>query len=242
MEFEHPYSANAFNGLPDLAESRGNFVAQNGSEVIKALGGLFVQHNLAGDFGVALLHRHFALEDNQRLVDVNGTSTPWNVPHVVDKPAPTTVEKHGGKIRPHMWMLSPAADSRKHHLTPYEFFFDSANDKGFDAKSHKLDPSFVQQFAAVLATHNLIGTLGLCLLQDDAADNVLRAEVTEGRANVTFPHDPARQAGETEMIEAQWQYIHDEEGPDGVPIVRLACNRICVESIFSPSGHAATHG
>lgn len=247
MEVEHPYSTDTFNALPALGHAHDTFLAQNGPEVINALGALFVKYKLVNDFGVALLHRHFALEESQRLVEVNGTSTPWTVPEDANKSTSagtgTTVQKYGGQIRPHLWMFAPATstDGAKDtaQLTPSEFFFDrSCNESSNPKALDKLKPSFIQQFAAVLATHNLLGTLGLYLIRPESLSDTMRAEVTEGRANVTFPHDPAKTADKgLKFIEAQWQYAQDGEGADGRPIVRAQCKQVCVTSIFVPSGH-----
>lgn len=244
MEIERQYSTTTFNTLQSLGEAHDNFLAQNGLEVINALGALFIKYKLADDFGVALLHRHFALEENQRLVDVNGTSTPWTVPQDANKSAGTgtTVKKYGGHIRPQLWMFAPETSVEGEfdnaQLTPSEFFFESAgSNKSSDLKSiDELDPAFIKQFATVLAAHGLLGTLGLSLIRPES--DIMRAEVTEGRANVTFPYNPAKTDEEgLKFIEAEWQYAQDGEDANGQPTVLRKCRRVCVESIYVPTGH-----
>ncbi|KAL1959096.1 hypothetical protein VTO42DRAFT_2883 [Malbranchea cinnamomea] len=206
MPVEGPSSTSAFNQLPSLFRSHDHFTAHDGLAVVDKLGSLFADYKLADRFGVTLLHRHFSLKPNQRLVDVNGTSTPWDISPVDGNDESTSIEKHGGIVRPHWWMLSkPTAEGE-----PYKLF------------------------AAVLAAHDLIGTLGLCLLRDDLDEQQQLFEVTEGRANITFVRHQSETVLEgAQLLEAQWPY---SDGKGGGVVCPRKCKRVRVENTFFSSG------
>src|ERR1700722_10973256 len=43
---------------------------------------LFLDYNMDRTFGLILLHRHFDLNENERLVEYNGTSVPWRLSNI----------------------------------------------------------------------------------------------------------------------------------------------------------------
>src|SRR5271154_7613335 len=74
-----PYSSSAFNTLPSLHDADAEFKERNAAAIMNSvLAGIFTKHNVDGLLGVQLLHRHFNLGNDERLVDVGGASAPWS--------------------------------------------------------------------------------------------------------------------------------------------------------------------
>ncbi|EEU37828.1 uncharacterized protein NECHADRAFT_8754, partial [Fusarium vanettenii 77-13-4] len=169
-------SSQAFQLLPGLQESYEAFQSSGGQALLQShFRDLFARYNVTNQFGVALVHRHFNLGDDEILVDVNGTSTPWQ------KPRPNGVSgslrRYDRLIRPQSWTADDDG-----HLMPYEFFLDEDSNEADDLQS--VDPSFLADFLALLTNLKLTGVLGLRLIRGPESR---RIEVTEKNANITFP-------------------------------------------------------
>ena len=104
------YDYRAFEGLRDI-EAAKQFVPFN-AEKIGLLGDVICRHGFADTVGVSLLHRHFSLGHNERLVtrfSIDG----WKAePKVLD----------AEKVRPFNWKLERDNISDEWYLVPLEFF------------------------------------------------------------------------------------------------------------------------
>ncbi|KAF7561810.1 hypothetical protein G7046_g2353 [Stylonectria norvegica] len=238
MELVQPYSAESFNALPSLGTVVDDYKASTGEEAMEtALQSLFLRYDMTKTFGLGLVHRHFDLQQNELLVEVNGTATAWGIPTDIDDDgvadlAPGEFRKHNGCIKPHAWKVQGQG------LVPYEFYFvsDYAPRQYRDvAGLQAIDPNFLRELIELLQENELDGILGLRLLRDISYTSV---EVTEGQANVTFqvtddfaPKDPSR------LFQAAWRFREAEEG-SGAPVTRH-----CYETCTSPSGwsHVKSH-
>lgn len=109
-----PYIADAYDSLPTLAAAEKAF---RDLDVQSRLHGpirdIFVAHGVQEVYGVALLHRHFAIEPTSRLVEHSGTSVPWEIGDETS----TVCRKWGGVIKPRSLRLF-GGDFR-----PYEFSY-----------------------------------------------------------------------------------------------------------------------
>jgi hypothetical protein len=123
-------------------------------------------------FGLILLHRHFDLDANERLVDYGGTSVPWRL------------SKTSGNIRASCWLLSVDGAIR-----PYEFCYASSRDEVTEPDLANMDQqAFFSAFKKLLGKYNAEDLWGLCRYPGD--DFPGRVEVTEGRANINLkPED-----------------------------------------------------
>ncbi len=104
-----PYRADVFNTLPDLPTAEKNFASGGGPDLVdKVLKPMMERYQLKSKLGVGLLHRHFELQDSEKLVEFNNISLPWN----------SNGDEHsGGKILPSAWAVKDGS------LTPYEFYY-----------------------------------------------------------------------------------------------------------------------
>lgn len=86
------YNAEVFNTLPDLPTAEESFVSKGGPDLLdNVLKPMIERYQLESKFGVGLLHRHFELEDSEKLVEFNNISLPWNS---------DSDDHSGGKILP----------------------------------------------------------------------------------------------------------------------------------------------
>jgi hypothetical protein len=121
-------------------------------------------------FGIAVLHRHFDLEANERLVEVNNVATPWDV---ADPP------RVGGTIVPTSWLF------REDKLIPYEYSFVGADKDKLDTHPQPSQfPAFLEELSAVLKKLRVQRYLALTV--HPAPDFKGAIEFTVGRANVAL--------------------------------------------------------
>lgn len=215
MDRELPYTVDAFNKLPGLGDANAQFIREDGQAVLEtSLRELFTRRQICQTFGIALLHRHFDLNEHEILVDANGTSTPWDLRGT--SVSPSGFGKYGGTIRPNSWMVANG------HLVPYEFHFDRSP----ATVAPELSADFVEELTAILEANNLSNVLGLRLLRDAARCQV---EVTEGNVNVTFPLGNEAQpdiVDSDSYLQAAWQFPSTGSGK---PQARDWCVTLCLK-------------
>ncbi|KAJ0163945.1 hypothetical protein CTA2_2077 [Colletotrichum tanaceti] len=164
------YSAQHFQSLPLLEVAKDNFLVKaNGEEVIKnIIKDFVVKAGMDRTFGVAMIHRHFDLEDNEKMVDYQGTSTPWleTIPGMKSPQAAIWAFDKDGVLR------------------PTEFYYSERKDAPLSKKALE----FIGEFKALLDKLNLTGLLGLSRYPGD--DFQGSCEVTHSRANINLkPED-----------------------------------------------------
>lgn len=125
------------------------------------------RYGYANKYGVALLHRHFSIDDNHRLVEHGLTSTAWNT--VGDRAL--HVFKYGGQIVPRTRRF---LDGVK---VPYEFAFH----EGYIGDTHD-NSDFDEEVHAFFQRHKLENVLGIRDIEN--RDHKYNIEVTEGKTNI----------------------------------------------------------
>jgi len=182
------YSAAAFNSLPSLEVADQQF---KDKEVHRYLEGpirqTFLDFDVQSKYGLALLHNHFPLQENQRLVDYHNTATAWSVDDDVSAISP----KFNGHIVPRAYMFD------NDDIVPYEFSFVPAADTPVST-----DTEFFNALNQTLTGLGLEKLLGVRDLQD--CDDGLSVEVTEGHANIMLPLSPSFTP--PDLIEALWVF------------------------------------
>ncbi|KAL2819550.1 hypothetical protein BDW59DRAFT_151341 [Aspergillus cavernicola] len=169
------YAAEKFNNLPFLGESSKAFQAIGDKEALFSdLKALFVRYGVTDLFGLTLVHRHFDVNENELLVESNGTTMPWTV---LDS---ASFYDDDGTITPQSWAFL------RGRLMPFEFFFEpsfsSPKDPSLDPFSG-IDSAFFREFESLLQQRHLDRTLGLSLLPRCPEPQI---EITRERANLTF--------------------------------------------------------
>ncbi|EER36690.1 conserved hypothetical protein [Histoplasma capsulatum H143] len=110
MDFSAAYDPTTFANVSSLENAAKGFSNLNGLSIVETtLKNLILQHEVADIFGVALVHRHFDLDDGTVLVEKDMVRSPWTCNGSWDK--------FGGKIAPISWLC------KEDKTVPYEFGF-----------------------------------------------------------------------------------------------------------------------
>lgn len=73
-----PYTAADYNTIPDIMDSAEQFKEANASGLLmQEIGQAFLKHQVMSTFGVALVHRHFDLAQQEMLVNLGNVAVPW---------------------------------------------------------------------------------------------------------------------------------------------------------------------
>ncbi|KAF2231934.1 hypothetical protein EV356DRAFT_277210 [Viridothelium virens] len=176
----------AYNTLPSLRQAAARMDEKTRALLFGDIRNLFLESGVNDMYGLCLLHKHFPIDDSERLVEYGHTSTPWR------KPDDGGDTKYGGAIAARSWR------SVEGIMIPYEFFYSD------------VAPSYNTAFAAKLSIllHELgvQETFGLRYL--GGHDSALSMEITEGRANIMMPRGAIP---DSEVIDALWIFGVDED-------------------------------
>jgi len=200
------YSAAAFNSLPSLEVAVQNFKAKEARQYLEGpIRQTFIDFDVQSKYGLALLHSHFALKGNQRLVDYHNTATAWLVDDEVSAVSP----KYNGQVVPRAYMFE------NNDIIPYEFSFVPVPDIPVST-----DTEFFDALNKTLTTLGLEKLFGVRDLQD--YDNDPSVEVTEGDANIMLPLTDSFTSAD--LIEALWVF-----GPKTAPCY---CQGYCTPGYY----------
>ncbi|KAJ9613034.1 hypothetical protein H2200_002975 [Cladophialophora chaetospira] len=228
-----PYSPKVFESLEDLLPATAKFKDLKGPEWLDEVGkGLLEKHAMTRTFGYQLLHRHFDLNDDEMLVEVNNVSTPWPKEAASDSPR--------SKISGRSWKLvaKENSDSKKSAFMPYEFAYNSVCTKddnttdltapiNLNDGNHK---AFLDEFPASICNAGLDHIIALTAIPE--IDHRGGLEITQGRANILLLPGQFYSADAENGVEATWYF------PAGVP-VNYWCSIKCLPG-SGPSGHSGT--
>jgi hypothetical protein len=211
-----PYSSSTFNTLPSLHDADAEFKERNAAAIMNSvLAGIFTKYNVDGHLGVQLLHRHFRLDNDERLVDAGGASVPWSS---------EGSEALDSRILPVSWAFE--GDT----YYPYEFKFVPPTQ---ELHEPVIPEPFLVEFSEVLKAHNLQDVLGIRALKPGYAKKA-EMEITKGRSNITFDYD-SDAAEDDNAIEASWAF-----SGDGVTTAATFCTSYC-SSRSDYGGHSKYH-
>ncbi|KAH8198649.1 hypothetical protein TruAng_007190 [Truncatella angustata] len=170
------YSPATYNDLPYLPVAGESFDKKNGYELVATFRELFLDHKVDRVFGLSLLHRHFDLDERERLVEYNGTAVPWN----------QDIKKF---VQPNNWVFEG------HIFRPFEFYYNGVEGATKDVVTPDTTKyqAFVESFKGLLVQYNAADLFGLCSYPGD--DYPGRVEVTQARANINLhPKDVSSQS------------------------------------------------
>ncbi|KAM3428625.1 hypothetical protein MY4824_008720 [Beauveria thailandica] len=163
------YDPTVFHSISSLYDANENFQDNHGlSKVETTLKSIILEHGVANLFGVALVHRHFDLDEGTILVEKDLITAPWK--------CGSSFKKHGGQLIPTSWL------TREGRTYPYEFGFfpySKATPPGLEEHS-----DFVTTFFDAVKLHGLDKSVGLRRLSGQESAGML--ECTEGNVNIMF--------------------------------------------------------
>jgi hypothetical protein len=166
------------------------------------------------DLAVCLIHRHFDMAPDEKLVEFGAVSTPWMYRHPDEN-------MMGGSIKPRSWLFTDGK------MVPYEFGY---NEHGKVVKYRDLvnKPEFYADFYALLQQEGLTNMLGLTLLTERKQKGFMKVEKTFGRSNVVFTMKEDDYAlTEKDSVPAQWEYA-PAVGNFIVPVKKFVCSFGCI--------------
>ncbi|QSS57456.1 hypothetical protein I7I53_11639 [Histoplasma capsulatum var. duboisii H88] len=169
MDFSAAYDPTTFANVSSLENAAKGFSNLNGLSIVETtLKNLILQHEVADIFGVALVHRHFDLDDGTVLVEKDMVLSPWTCNGSWDK--------FGGKIALISWLC------KEDKTVPYEFGFYSYR----QASPTKLEKhsAFAQAYFDSVKEHGLEEYIGLRRLTGHEPKEML--ECTEGKVYINF--------------------------------------------------------
>ncbi|KAJ2896792.1 hypothetical protein MKZ38_005238 [Zalerion maritima] len=174
------YNHQVFNSLPYLKDAVARYEeANNPIEIIGAeLGELFTKHGVEGTLSLALLHRHFEMAPDERLVEHGDMSVPWQVnDQIEDLP----VKAPSGKLVGRTFKLMDGT------VVPVEFGFNPSHGP---APYRPLPdaPEFYRELSAILERDGLSDIIGLATISGKYEPGYIVTERTFGGVNV-MTHD-----------------------------------------------------
>ncbi|KAE8239720.1 hypothetical protein A4X13_0g8099 [Tilletia indica] len=192
------YRPEIFSALPSVDEVAKDFDTFGGiTSVRPKLYPSVGAHNQASLFGLQLLHRHFDLSEDQRLVAFGRVSVALEL-NVLDAKSAT-------KVKPTSWMCLPDRPG----MMPYEFEFDEHD------SLPEPTPAFLEDMENGLRSIGIDHMVGVSLLPEGVG-----AEINGEQANIVLPvHEFASSA---DFLEVLWALKGNPEDP-----AEKRCHRIC---------------
>ncbi|KAL1867181.1 hypothetical protein Plec18167_008722 [Paecilomyces lecythidis] len=203
----------AYDSLPSLRGAANLFNNKHAEEyLLGPIRQLFLDFDVHDHFGISLLHKHFQIEKNERLVDYRNISMPW----AANDTCGSIVPKYEGFVVPRTFRVF------HEQLIPYEFEFSTI--PVFHNSGHA---NFLQKLADLLRQYDLDKVFGVRSLTEYNPE--LSVEVTEGKTNIMIPRGSVQ---ESDLIEALWVF-----SPNGLQ--KCHCREYC---LIINKKHVENHG
>lgn len=187
---------------------------------MEAISRLFVGHGVHDRLGLCLLHRHFDLAADERLVE---TVQPKGPPElyefcstctghdVISKTSPVR-DQALGVVSAHSWVLNEEGN-----ISAYEF----------QDGTHTVDmpKAFLTELAALLKARGLLGVFGIHAHHRHGHDpEGVLIEINDpySRTNIVT-NVPVKDSDGEPVTHVLWQFTPPEE-EGGIPIITLACH------------------
>ncbi|KAF4502843.1 hypothetical protein FAGAP_928 [Fusarium agapanthi] len=166
------YDHRAVDAMADVDVAALRLQELNGFDHMKScIRDVFMKHDVDKVFGVGLLHRHYDVAPNEKIIELGPVSSPW----VVGDDEVIT----GGAVLPHTWRVFNG------ELKPTEFKFVPQRELS-NVDRPVFPAAFVKELIGVLQETRLDEVLGVSLYEADDPDNETM-EVTYGRSSIVIP-------------------------------------------------------
>lgn len=142
-----PYSSSHYNSLPEFFHAKETFKAKNASTTIQTtLAALFLRHNVHENLGIQMLHTHFEISDDERLVSVGAVAVPIELDIIV-----------GSAVKPLVYRFVPSGVAVCEWTQG-----DDANEVDLSSPQYS---AFMTELRTVLDDAGLIDVLGIFVRQ-----------------------------------------------------------------------------
>ncbi|OBT82529.1 hypothetical protein VE02_08637 [Pseudogymnoascus sp. 03VT05] len=213
-----PYSSTHYNTLPEFFTAKETFKAKDASKTINtALATLFLRHKVHHNLGIQMLHTHFAIGDDERLVGIGAVAVPIELDIIV-----------GSAIKPLVYRFVDSG------VAVCEWT--QGNDANEVDLSSPQYSAFTAELRTVLDDAGLIDVLGIFVRQPGDGE-MKGVEFTAGRANITLHKDEPTDGGKS--VEASWVFMEKTIDPeDATTRAMAACTSWCREFV---GNHSSRH-
>jgi len=214
MALVQEYNADVFRSLRSPEAVVREFKARDVESLLRGdVCDLFTKHQIGAHLAVEILHRHFDVPPDKRLVKVGRVVTPWStaliklVSQGLGKICPEAVHVHNGAYYPYEFV----------HLSNAEAATIPGDDDGFGRYS-----AFLEEFARFVEERGIAHVLGLRLLTNEersrAQDPGMRDyEVTDGGDRTITLSTDLGPVVSGEFLAVSWVFIN------GVMKISRAC-------------------
>lgn len=243
VQLSSTYVASTFGRLASLGESDSALSADGLKHSrLEELKGLIRQHNLCNVVGVQLLHSHFVLADNERLVESPLCGTDDGGARLVSENVPATVDASAKcGLLTHIW-CSDVDEDGAILWRPLEFVNSEALSETEVAhmqdKIQRLlkEVGFLSAFARRLKQIGMEKTCGLGLFMDSEVQAKRNGEMviesSKSERHLVVKAVKVSDANNAGLIAAFWTGHHDDD--------EFYCQRWCTP-LPTPPFHMTTH-
>ncbi|MEG4283649.1 glycerol-3-phosphate ABC transporter substrate-binding protein [Microcoleus sp. A006_D1] len=169
------------------------------------LGAIIRSHGLQKQVGICLLHKHFDLSNNERLVEEFDGNNAYVKP----------TAEYGDAI-PYMWKVEQNQISGEWVWFPLEFVrvTEAVSAAVERSKAVVNNSNFLNEIAGKLSQLGMTGMFGISILHRDAikvAEGEILVESTDDAARVlTFSSVPRQNVDRTTLTQTLWQFPNAE--------------------------------
>lgn len=229
------YQSNEYNNsrLVEVAETalKGN---PSLSDCFSRVSEIIRNNKLESIFGLWLVHKHFDLENGQKLVETAYYTDKGRIEIAAEALNDSDTPSH---VVPHRFAVEETDNGCK--LIPLEYTDDPITVRNYA----NLDDfsSSIEEICSLISSSGLSKVLGLCMIGERDAlghsDNSILAEQTpdiDKRKNVSALIKKEIGSNDDEFIKTNWRFSHDNDEA----VATVVCFRICTR--YSP-GHSVSH-
>ena len=190
------YSNSRFNTVPDIHAAVSNFMELEASTIISDIvGPLIVEAGMERIIALTLVHSHFPVPNDGKLVNYGPVTTLWSS---------ANLQSCKDKVYPLKWQFVEEFAG----ITLYEFIYS-------EKQPAPLTPEvkgFLRVLGSVLVKHGLVSLIGVRLLGGDSSHldyaEPPEVEVTTGEASITLPGRLFQSGREPEdiFVETDWEF------------------------------------
>ncbi|OAX85187.1 hypothetical protein ACJ72_00416 [Emergomyces africanus] len=193
----HAARYNALRSVEDVTEQ-----LKANREILEELAHLLVANGLHRHYDIRLLHKHFEINDDERVVTFDGdnckVSTPYNSEGVL---SPQVMKEHGierpvgnGVVFASDFLIDEGG------AIPYEFAYGP-----HVPPEVPLDQNFLLSWNSILRTHNMGGTLGLAV-QDGVEVGGFEESDSDARwSKITYEKDAILPGDANGYLTTSWR-------------------------------------
>ena len=204
MTLVAPYSHDFFHQIQDVGDVMGELKTKDSNAFVHTtLAPIFKKHYLEEVLGVGLVHRHFSISPNEKLVEFNNITTPWSGIKLSSNHSAKIPNSANGLVTETSWVLD-ANDK----WMPFEFSFDPQGTTTVVNLEDAQYQEFLREYTTALKQNGFDKILGLTAWPGAGYTGGL--EFCSGRGNIVLtPDQTTAEDGNANNVQTAW-FWHPE--------------------------------